>query len=394
VRGRYATAAEERIDRARTAAAAELGYTDPVPWDDIRAVYTRPPRSPWKSYTTVIGGIVNNALGAAFVLGFVGMMLVTASLSIDKDNRAEAAKTAPPAQKAAAVAAADRGLTRREKRELVFFGVDFVCVVFLASGLRGFKDHRSKMAKGYAEEGEEVVTEALEVLPALAAVVGAPVGRPRAEALASAHEKTSALMTAVTDSSKSAAGIPGYAGDRSRLKEHGQKVRTAFADKLGGLVEDREATAGALGAMALNVATRQAQSAYGALLDSGALPAEPGPEVPGPPRGAEGLRRRGSCRAWRIHGRDDARRGPDGCHPSRSRRVRPRRFPRCSVHREAPRDRPGLRSLQAERRGSSVDTVHASDTQSQQLAPGDHLSGKARDLQALHDAGQAVEGPG
>ncbi|MFF0427759.1 hypothetical protein ACFYUJ_25510 [Streptomyces sp. NPDC004520] len=251
-----------------------------MPWDDIRAVYTRPPRPSWKSYTTVIGDIVINAIGAALVLGFTGMMLVGLSLSIDKGNRAEAAKTAPPAQKATAVAAADRGLTRKEKREFVFFGVGFVGVVFLASSLRGFTDHRSKMAKGYAEEGEEVVTEALEVLPALAAVVGAPVGRQRAEALASAHEKTSALMTAVTDSSKSAAGIPGYAGDRSRLKEHGQKVRTAFADKLGGLVEDREATARSLGAMALSVATRQAQSAYGALLDAEALPAEPGPEVP------------------------------------------------------------------------------------------------------------------
>ncbi|MFE9790898.1 hypothetical protein ACFYRL_04045 [Streptomyces goshikiensis] len=279
VRARYTAAAEERIDKAR-AATAELGYTDPVPWGDIRAVYTRPPRPPWKSYTQVIGGIVNHALGAAVVLGFVVMMLVVMSLSIDKDNRAEAAKNAPPAQRAAAVAAAERGLTHEEKRAIGFLGFGIVGSAFLASSLRRIKDHRSGMVKGYAKEGEEVVTEALEVLPALAAVVAAPVGRQRAEALAFAHEKTSALMTAVMDSSKSAAGIIGYAGDRGRLKEHGQKVRTAFADKLGGLVEDREATARALGAMALSVATRQAQSAYGALLDAGALPAEPGPEVP------------------------------------------------------------------------------------------------------------------
>ncbi|MFB0631182.1 hypothetical protein [Streptomyces sp. AB3(2024)] len=279
LRARYATAAEERIDRARIAA-TELGYTDPVPWDDMRAVYTRPPRSPRKSYTTVIGGIVGNAIGAAFVIGFLGFMLLTAGLSIDKDNRAKAAKTAPSAQKTAAATAADAGLTHQEKKELAFFGVGLAGTVLLVSSWRGISDHWRKMVKGYAEEGEEVVTEALEVLPALAAVVGAPVGRQRAEALASAHEKTSAFMTAVTDSSKSAAGIPGYAGDRGRLKEHGQKVRTAFADKLGGLVEDREATARALGAMALSVATRQAQSAYGALLDAEALPAEPGPEVP------------------------------------------------------------------------------------------------------------------
>lgn len=279
VRARYTAAAEERIDKAR-AATAELGYTDPVPWDDIRAVYTRPPRPPWKSYTQIIGGIVSHALGASLVLGFVVMMLVVMSLSIDKDNRTEAARNAPPAQRAAAVAAAEGGLTYEEKRAIGFLGFGIVGSAFLASSLRRIRDHQSGMAKGYAKEGEEVVAEALEVLPALAAVVAAPVGRQRAEALAFAHEKTSALMTAVMDSSKSAAGIPRYAGDRSRLKEHGQKVRTAFADKLGGLVEDREATARALGVMALSVGTRQAQSAYGALLDAGALPAEPGPEVP------------------------------------------------------------------------------------------------------------------
>ncbi|MBW5481182.1 hypothetical protein [Streptomyces bambusae] len=280
VRTRYAAAAEERIEKAQ-AAAVELGCTGPVPWGDIRAVYTRPPRSPWKSYTTVVGGIVTNAFGVAMVLGFGVVMLLGAGLAIDKENRAEAAtKTAPPAQRAAAVAAAHSGLTHQEKKDLAFFGIAVVGGAFLTSSWRGINDRRNKMGKGYAKEGEEVVTEALEVLPALAAVVGAPVGRPRAEALALVHEKASALMTAVTDSSKWAAGIPRYAGDRGRLKEHGQKVRTAFADKLGGLVEDREATARALGAMALSVATRQAQSAYGALLNADALPAEPGPEVP------------------------------------------------------------------------------------------------------------------
>ncbi|MFJ7205137.1 hypothetical protein ACIQWR_16535 [Streptomyces sp. NPDC098789] len=228
----------------------------------------------------MIGSIVSGAIVAAVVIGYVGIVLVAALLYFGKENRAEAAKTTPTAQEAAAVAATDDGFTREEKKQLEFFGVGVVCAVVVAASLRGSRDRWDMMSKGYVREGEEVVTEALEVLPALAAVVGAPAGRQRSEALASAHEKTSALMTAVTDSSKSAAGIPGYAGDRSRLKEHGQKVRTAFADKLDGLVEDREATARALGAMALSVAVRQAQSAYGALLDAEALPAEPGPEVP------------------------------------------------------------------------------------------------------------------
>ncbi|MET9464892.1 hypothetical protein ABZY44_08705 [Streptomyces sp. NPDC006544] len=141
VRARYTAAAEERIDRGRNAA-AELGCSNSVPWDDIRAVYIRPLRSPWKSFTTVIGSIVSGAIVAAVVIGYVGIVLVAALLYFSKENRAEAAKTTPTAQEAAAVAATDDGFTRQDKKQLEFFGVGVVCAVFVAASLRGSRDRR------------------------------------------------------------------------------------------------------------------------------------------------------------------------------------------------------------------------------------------------------------
>ncbi len=190
LRARNATAAEERIEKAG-AAAVELGHTGPVPWDDLRAAYTRP--SGW--------------WGKAAAVGFV--------------------------------------------------------VTFACSSYRRMSDKREGLRKGYVKDGDQLVTEALDALPPLAALASAPAGRTRTEALTDVREKVSELMIAVRNSAEAAAGLRAkYAADQRRLREHGQKVRTAFADKLSELVEDREPAARELGAMALTVAARQAQAAY------------------------------------------------------------------------------------------------------------------------------------
>ncbi|QGZ47038.1 hypothetical protein GPZ77_00085 [Streptomyces sp. QHH-9511] len=275
MRSRYATAAEERIEKAR-AAAAELGQVDPVPWEDIRAVYTRPERTPWESYKAAWREAAEHAVSVALLLGLGGMFLLAMLIGSMKEQAAEEARKAAPAGTTPVV---KEILTWKEELGIAAGFGGFLFLVFVRSAHGKVSARRKQIAEGYLRDGEQVVTEALDALPALAGVASAPVGRKRAEALADAHAKVSALMAAVTASTESAAGIAGYAGDRSRLKEHGQKVRTVFADRLGGLVEDREGTARQLAGMVMTVAGRHAQASYGNLLDAGDLPAEPGPEV-------------------------------------------------------------------------------------------------------------------
>ncbi|MDG9687882.1 hypothetical protein QC334_35020 [Streptomyces sp. DH18] len=275
VRSRYTTAAGQRIEKAR-AAAAELGQTDPVPWEDIRAVYVRPERTPWESYKASAKEATQYALTVALTIGMVGIFLVALVMGNMKQQAAdEARKTAL----AGTTPVVKEITTSKEEARIVAVCGIFLILVFVKSAHGRVSTRRKLLAEGYLRDGEQVVTEALDALPALAELVSAPVGRRRAEALTDVHAKISAVMTAVTASTETAAGITGYAGDRPRLKEHGQKVRRAFADRLGGLVEDREGTARQLARMVLTVAGRHAQASYGTLLDAGDLPAEPGPEL-------------------------------------------------------------------------------------------------------------------
>ncbi|MFF2308213.1 hypothetical protein ACFVVP_37630 [Streptomyces sp. NPDC058128] len=275
VRSRYTTAAEERIEKAQ-AAAAELGHIEPVPWEDIRAVYTRPERAPWESYKAAAREATHHAFAVVFLLGMAGMFLLALIMGNMKQQAADEARQAAPA---GATPVVKEILTRKEEMGILAICGGFLFITFVNSAYGNVSTRRKRLAEGYLRDGEQVVTEALAALPALAGVASAPVGRKRAEALTDVHAKISSLMTAVTASTEMAAGITGYAGDRPRLKEHGQKVRTAFADRLSGLVEDREGTARQLAGMVLTVAGRHAQASYGTLLDAGDLPAEPGPEV-------------------------------------------------------------------------------------------------------------------
>jgi hypothetical protein len=255
------------------AAAADLGHTHPVPWEDIRAVYTRPSRTHWESFRNLLGQALGVALASALVLGFLAVVLI--AVDINNMRTVAVEKKKPPLSSEVQ----QKIFNARAKRAAKGVG-GLSVVIFGASLASRFSDKRIGMRKGYLKDGEEVVTEALEVLPALAALAAAPAGRVRVEALTTVHEKMSELMSAVTTSTRTAAGLATkYVGDRGRLSEHGKKVRTAFTDKLGKLVEDREQTSRELAAMALTVASRQSQAAYGALLDAAALPAEPGPEV-------------------------------------------------------------------------------------------------------------------
>lgn len=275
MRARYTAAVDERIDKAR-AAAVQLSQADTVPWADTRAIYARPERTPWQSYKAAARQVTRPAFTLTLLMGFVGIVLLSLVLGNMKGQAAEAARKAAPAGTAPVV---NEVLTRQQELTIVAAFGGGLLFVFGNSVQSRVSTRRKRLADGYMRDGDEVVTEALNALPALAAVASAPVGRLRAAALTDAHAKMSVFMTAVTDSTDSAAGITGYAGDRSRLKEHGKKVRTAFADRLGGLVEEREDTARQVAGMVLTVAARHAQAAYGTLLDAGDLPAEPGPEV-------------------------------------------------------------------------------------------------------------------
>lgn len=268
LRASYTAAAQERIDKAETAA-AELALTDSVPWDDIGATYTRPARTPWKSLRILLGQAFAVAFLVSLLLGFLAGVLLSLDLREAESLAAEKKQTLSAEERAK--------IADRAKRGVRNLAVVFV-VVYGASACNRFMDKRKAMRAGYAKDGDEVATEALDALPALAVLAAAP-GRARTEALTEVHERLSELMSAVTTSTGTAAGITRYMADRGRLSEHGQKVRTAFTDKLGKLVEPRERTTRELASMALTVASRQAQATYGALLDAAALPAEPGPEV-------------------------------------------------------------------------------------------------------------------
>ncbi|MFD6822936.1 hypothetical protein ACFWC5_21570 [Streptomyces sp. NPDC060085] len=163
----------------------------------------------------------------------------------------------------------------------VVMGTTFVCVLsFTAFLSHGVITKLTSLKKGSVNDGEQVVTEALDLVPALARLLSAPAGRKRVEALTQVHAKGSALASAVSTSTNTAGGLAGrYTADRGRLREHGQKVRTVLTEKIGELVEDRERATRELGTLTLTVAGRQAQAAYGALLDASALPADPGPEI-------------------------------------------------------------------------------------------------------------------
>lgn len=254
----------------------ELGHADAVQWEDIQAVYSRPERTPRQSYKAAARHVARPAFTLTLLTGFAGVILLSLLMGNMKEQAADAARKAAPA---GTVPVVHEVLTRRQELAIVAFCGGGLLFVFGNSVQSRVSTQRKRLAEGYLRDGEEVVTEALDALPALAAVASAPVGRKRSDALADAHAKMSAFMKAVTDSTGTAAGITGYAGDQSRLKEHGQKVRTAFTDKLGGLVEDREGTVRQLAGMVLTVAQRHAQASYGTLLDAGDLPAEPGPEV-------------------------------------------------------------------------------------------------------------------
>ncbi|MFF5447269.1 hypothetical protein [Streptomyces sp. NPDC012888] len=91
----------------------------------------------------------------------------------------------------------------------------------------------------HTEDDDEVVTKALDLLPPLADVVHAQVGRPRVEALNAVHSKAAALMKAVVDHSDAAGRLGAYAADRDKLKEHGRKVSAALSAMLGDMVRDR-----------------------------------------------------------------------------------------------------------------------------------------------------------
>ncbi|WP_406389484.1 hypothetical protein [Streptomyces sp. NBC_00211] len=272
---------EGRIDKAR-AAAVELGQTDAVPWEDVRAVYARPERTPWQSYWKAAKECITVPLGALFgVVAFLGIAFILLLSVAAVVNEISDKPKAPALSASAGTAAGPRlTLSRDAKRAVRVLGPPGLALVIVFGAAMHITNRRKAFASGCLDEGENVVTEALDALPALAAVVSAPVGRKRVEALTEAHAKVSALMASVAASTGTAAGISGYAGDRARLKDHGQKVRTAFANKLGGLVEDREDTTRQLAGMVLTVASRHAQASYGALLDTAALPAEPGPDVP------------------------------------------------------------------------------------------------------------------
>ncbi|WP_331734785.1 MULTISPECIES: hypothetical protein [unclassified Streptomyces] len=270
LRACYSAAADERIEKARTAALA-LGHADEVPWDDIHAIYVRPSRTAWKSCLAVMSDALATALIRSVVVGY--LLLVVVAMS---------AVTAPDTTPGAKPLSAEE--RQKAEREQVGQGMEFAakaCVlVFAVSSFRRFSDKRAAMKKGYAKDGDQVVSEALETLPALATLASTPAGRTRNEALTDVHVKVSQLVTAVTTSTKTAAGMQAkYIADHERLREHGRRVRAAFTDKLSELVENREPAVRELGALALTVAARQSQAAYGALLDPEILPTEADPEV-------------------------------------------------------------------------------------------------------------------
>ncbi|MCX4658579.1 hypothetical protein [Streptomyces uncialis] len=82
----YARAAEERIGRAR-AAALELGHTDPVPWDDIRAACTRPSRTTWKALQKLAGQARMAAVEGSLVVGFLILALLTIEVGLETTGK-------------------------------------------------------------------------------------------------------------------------------------------------------------------------------------------------------------------------------------------------------------------------------------------------------------------
>ncbi|MFJ3097921.1 hypothetical protein [Streptomyces hydrogenans] len=266
LRIRYDDAVEQRIAKARDAVDL-LGCTEPVPWDEIRAAYERPDRSPLRSYRTVL----TQGIGAGVVV-FVFLYICIAGLAAASIDTSEAQ------QGSQAVAARLQEAGSVSLPTLVLLG----CTAAITIGTWStVKSRREALLKGFVPVDDDgVINQALEVLPVLAEVHAAPAGRSRVKAIEAAHQRTKDLMEEVISSSRSRGGMrDAYAADTGRLSEHGRKVRAALKNALGGLVEDRQQSAVELARLTVTIAARQAQAAYGALLDPADLPADPGPDV-------------------------------------------------------------------------------------------------------------------
>ncbi|MFC9732485.1 hypothetical protein ACFWEO_01720 [Streptomyces roseolus] len=268
IRARYDGAVEERVTKARDAVEL-LGYTEPVPWDEIRAGYGRPARSPLRSYFSTVG----QGLAGAVVITVL-MVLSVAVIGLLLSWSAE--------ETPGVGAATGQQTARATDLQTIMVWTVVTCVAMIAVAVSSFLiGRRGTLIAGFVPMDDDgVITSALELLPALAEVHSAPAGRARVEAVKGAHQRTKSLMEAIGSSARNLGGMRTmYAAHPGRVTAHGRKVRAALKDALGGLVESRQQSTADLTRLTLTIAVRQAQASYGALLDPADLPADPGPEV-------------------------------------------------------------------------------------------------------------------
>lgn len=263
LRSLHATAVEKRLDAARSAAEQLLDEQTlaAASWDDIRAVYDRPDRSPIRSYSSLLGSIA-----AGIVLALSGGLFTVLPVIFMAESVVELLHVRIPLG---------------DLPRLTISGALFVVVVMLVGfmavigiSLVVTSARRVDLITGApARDADATVTAALDLMPSCATLDDAPAGADRTRALEDVFKRTAHLAEKIDETGGltrplAVRGDTGYG--------HTRKVRAALAAVLDGLLIDRPGAARTLARYALTIATAQAQSRYGALLDEGVLPDDPG----------------------------------------------------------------------------------------------------------------------
>ncbi|CAM5593660.1 hypothetical protein SABIM44S_00030 [Streptomyces abikoensis] len=264
VHGKHQDVVERRIAAAQ-GAAAQLGSTGSIPWDDIRAAYARPARSARKSYAAALG----TALGLFAFLWIAAIGLAVLSVAYERGLP----NTSRQEHKPLFATQAEKD---RFRSQSLAIGATCAGAALLGTAL----NRHIELFLGFpTRPTDKLITSALELVPACAEVATAPPGSARADALNSVNRGATLLQQEIARSARKRGGIRHFGGDGSLLTAHARKVRAALAEELSRVVSEREEAARTLGGHALHIATAQAQSRYGMLLVPEALPADPGPDT-------------------------------------------------------------------------------------------------------------------
>lgn len=247
-------AVEDRIAKGQAAVGRFPNLPD-VEWDAIRAAYQRPPRSVLSSYRDLAGEVLVVAFITALASGWFALAIIGWDMT-------QKGRDQP---------------TQAELMEVVYFIVMMTAAGVFAPVIRRVGNLRQGVP---AVAKDEVLTAALEVLPACAEAASAPAGHERHTALGALHQRMGTLNTALAKSARRSNRISHFTANRRQVIAHTRKVRVKLLAEADQLTSDRAAAAGNMARLVANVAVAHARSEHSALLPAADLPVDPGAATP------------------------------------------------------------------------------------------------------------------